>query len=566
MRSKVPMFLLWLSLSLFLPILVVAQSNDVTAEAINQANLRAATDVNAELLGQITVGTRYPVIGQSQFFPWLLLGDPVTRTPLGWVFRDLVTVNGNLSLVIFTEQTVVPGQVPPTLAPTSTPAPADAPNPLPTPTALAVTPAPSTGVTGLVTAEINIRYGPGVDYPRIGVGRAGDVFDIVSRHTQFPWVQIRYPSAPNGVGWVATDLLTIDGNLLNLPSISQLTFDLPTLTPTASVIQQVNVAGATSVPLSPAFAALGDKLWGMMLQAGFQPETSTLGGLFLMNLTTGEAITFGNDVAFSGMSLSKIAILAALYDKFDAPLSLDAAIEVANMMICSENSASNALLARLGDGDMVQGAAYVTDFLRRLGLQNMYLVAPYRITEQATPAPVTAPTTLVDQSRAQPDYSNQITVDDMGQLLAGMYQCAVQNTGPLLNFSEPRFTTGECRQMLDVMSINNLSQPLMMSAGVPDGTRVAHKHGYINDTHGNAGIVFTPGGDYALVTALHAPTWLDFQISFPLIMDMSRETFNYLNPATPQETNRDVFIVPVEECQVATNPIIDELTSINFAG
>jgi len=99
-----------------------------------------------------------------------------------------------------------------------------------------------------------------------------------------------------------------------------------------------------------------------------------------------------------------------------------------------------------------------------------------------------------------------------------------------------------------------------------DGTRVAHKHGYINDTHGNAGIVFTPGGDYALVTALHAPTWLDFQISFPLIMDMSRETFNYLNPATPQETNRDVFIVPVEECQVATNPIIDELTSINFAG
>jgi len=69
-RSKVPMFLLWLSLSLFLPILVVAQSNDVTAEAINQANLRAATDVNAELLGQITIGTRYPVIGQSQFFPW----------------------------------------------------------------------------------------------------------------------------------------------------------------------------------------------------------------------------------------------------------------------------------------------------------------------------------------------------------------------------------------------------------------------------------------------------------------------------------------------------------------
>jgi beta-lactamase class A len=236
------------------------------------------------------------------------------------------------------------------------------------------------------------------------------------------------------------------------------------------------------------------------------------------------------------------------------------------MMICSENSASNALLARLGDGDMLRGAAYVTDFLRRLGLENMYLVAPYRISEQATPAPVTAPTTNVDQSRAQPDYSNQMTVGDMGQLLAGLYQCGVLDSGPFLSFVEPRFTPGECRQMLDVMSINNLGQPLMMSAGVPDGTRVAHKHGYINDTHGNAGIVFTPGGDYALVTALHAPTWLDFQISFPLIMDMSRETYNFLNPDALLETNRDVFIVPVEECQVATNPIIDELTSINYAG
>lgn len=562
MRGKLQIIFLWLILNLLLPMTALGQAVDVTAEAINQANLRATTDVNGELLGSISAGTRYPVIGQSQFFPWALLGDPATRAPIGWVFRDLVNITGSLSQVPFTEQIVVPGQLPATAVLSPTPSVGQTPA-APAPTQ---TPAPSSGVTGLVTAEINIRYGPGVDYPRVGVARAGEVFDILSWHTQFPWVQIRYPAAPNGLAWVAIDLLTIQGNVYNLPSDSQLRFDLPTLTPTAPVIQQVNLAGATAVPISPAFAALGDQLWSMMLEAGFQPETSTLGGLFLMNLTTGEAITFGNDVAFSGMSLSKIAILAALYDKFDAPLSLDAAIEVANMMICSENSASNALLARLGDGDMVRGAAYVTDFLRRLGLQNMYLVAPYRISEQATPAPVTAPTTSVDQTRAQPDYSNQMTVGDMGALLAAIYQCGVQNTGPLLNFTEPRFTAGECRQMLDVMSANNLGQPLMMSAGMPEGIRVAHKHGYINDTHGNAGIAFTPGGDFALVTALHAPTWLDFQISFPLITNMARDTYNYFNPTTPMTTNRDPFIVPVEQCQVTTNPIIDELTSINYAG
>jgi uncharacterized protein YraI/beta-lactamase class A len=562
------LLIVWLLVSLLIPVIVQAQSTDVTAEALNQANLRAAPNVDSELLGSISAGTRYPVIGRSQFFPWLLLADPTTRATLGWVFQDLVTVTGNLNQIGFTEQQVTPGQIPPTVLPSATPgaaSPQNAPA-APTATTVAGTPPPSTGVTGLVTAEINLRYGPGVDYPRIGVARAGDTFDILAWHTQFPWVQVRYPAAPNGLAWVAVDLLTIEGNLYNLPSLSQLTFDLPTLTPTASVIQQVNLAGATAVPISPAFAALGDELWGMMLNAGFQPETSTLGGLFLMNLNSGEAITFGNDVAFSGMSLSKIAILAALYDKFDAPLPLDVAIEVANMMICSENSASNALLARLGDGDMVRGGAYITDFLRRLGLQNMYIVAPYRISAQATPAPVTAPTTGVDQVRAQPDIANQMTVGDMGQLLAGIYQCAIQATGPLLNFTEPRFNPGECRQMLGVMSINNLDQPLMMSAGVPAGTRVAHKHGYINDTHGNAGIVFTPGGDFVLVTALHAPTWLDFQVSFPLITNMARETYNYFNPTTPLDANRDPFIVPVEECQVTTNPIIDELTSINYAG
>ncbi|MBN8639385.1 MAG: hypothetical protein J0M07_28970, partial [Anaerolineae bacterium] len=47
----------------------VSAQTGATAEAIQQANLRAATDVNADLLGQITAGTRYPIVGRSQFYP-----------------------------------------------------------------------------------------------------------------------------------------------------------------------------------------------------------------------------------------------------------------------------------------------------------------------------------------------------------------------------------------------------------------------------------------------------------------------------------------------------------------
>ncbi len=78
---------------------VLAQVNPtgVTAEALGMANLRAAPGTDAELVGQIVSGTRYPVIGRSEFFPWLLLGRVDNAQPLGWVFTELVDVQGNPS-------------------------------------------------------------------------------------------------------------------------------------------------------------------------------------------------------------------------------------------------------------------------------------------------------------------------------------------------------------------------------------------------------------------------------------------------------------------------------------
>ncbi len=552
---------------------VSGQSAGVTAEAIGQANLRAWTDVSSALLGQIVAGTRYPVVGRSIAYPWLLLGDPNTQQPIGWVFRDLVNVTGDISLVPITEINlsngipVITNPVVPTLTlpvvgvalSTPTPAATTAPQIVST-----TTPIPLTGVIGTAQGEINIRYGPGVEYPRIGVARFGDPFQIIGRHTQFPWVQVQYSGAPNGSGWIAIDLLAIQGDIQSVPPISQTRFDLPTLTPTLPAVRPVGYLAATPVPISAGFQALGDQLWGMMLAARFEPETSRLGGLFIANLRSGEALTFGNDIAFSGMSLNKIAILTALYSTLQVPADDATAIEIANMMVCSENSASNKLLARLGNGDATAGAQAVTGFLQSLGLGNMYMVAPFKINPDATPVPVRAPTTNADQVRAQPDIANQMTVDDMGWLLNGLYQCAFSNSGPLLTTLPGAFDQRECRQMIDVMSENNLEQPLLMSAGVPASIRVAHKHGWTADTHGAAGIAFTPGGDYALVVTLHNPTWLDFSESFPLITDISRTVYNYFNPNEPLQQGREPFIVPVQECQVAGMPIINELTSYEF--
>ena len=59
---------------------------------------------------------------------------------------------------------------------------------------------------------------------------------------------------------------------------------------------------------------------------------------------------------------------------------------------------------------------------------------------------------------------------------------------------------------------------------------MAHKHGWIGDTHADASIVFSPGGDFVLVVFLYHPEWLEWEISNPLISDIATATYNFFNP------------------------------------
>lgn len=74
----------------------VGQNTPVTAEAIGAANLRLGPGVEYALLGVITAGKQYPVVGRYPYAPWLLL-DISGR--LGWVYQDLVRVTGDLNTV-----------------------------------------------------------------------------------------------------------------------------------------------------------------------------------------------------------------------------------------------------------------------------------------------------------------------------------------------------------------------------------------------------------------------------------------------------------------------------------
>ncbi|MFN8378602.1 MAG: serine hydrolase [Anaerolineae bacterium] len=571
MTSRRALFLLLLLLAVMTATVAFAQSNPtgVTAEAVGMANVRVSPDIEADLVGQIVAGTRYPVIGRSEFYPWLLLGRVDNAQPLGWVFMELMSVQGNATSVPLSNLVIGAEAIPTVFTPsadvvvqTSPTPPAPGETALPTPTATSV---PAGAATGTVLGEINVRYGPGVDYPRVGVANAGDTLNLVRTHTTLPWVEIQYPASPTGTGWVAVDLIQVNGDLGLLPTTSQTTFALPTLTPTPSPVNPATVLGESNVPISPEFAALGNELFGMMLDAGFDPATSRIGTFFVMNLQTGEAISTGTDVAFSGMSMNKIAILADYYRVLNNPPSDEQANTVAQAMVCSENISTNRMLASIGGGNPYRGAESVSEFLDELGLGDTFIFTPYANDPYITPeAPMTR-VTDVNQRAADPDPFNQLTANETGSLLNSIYQCATNDQGPLIDTFPDQFTQTECRQMLHVMSYNKIGS--LIEVGIPADVQIAHKHGWINDTHGDSAVVFSPGGDYILVVALHNPDWLNFSESAPLIEEMSRTVYNYFNPDAPLLETRTVEgLGDVNACinSLLTSPVVPDLMSATF--
>jgi hypothetical protein len=150
----------------------------------------------------------------------------------------------------------------------------------------------------------------------------------------------------------------------------------------------------------------------------------------------------------------------------------------------------------------------------------------------------------------------------MGWLLEDIYECGYENSGPLIDNFGGQYEPRECRQMLHVMSNNTVDA--LLKSGVPADTRVAHKHGWIPDTHSNAAIFFTPGGNYIVVAMMHQPEWLSFEESLPTMAEMSRMIYNYYNPDTPMTAIRERMIPTTEDCNFAGTPLVNDLMQLTW--
>jgi hypothetical protein len=217
----------------------------------------------------------------------------------------------------------------------------------------------------------------------------------------------------------------------------------------------------------------------------------------------------------------------------EGPPSASQTSYITQTLLTTEPEGPNALLNVIaGQDNPYLGSQLMTESMWRLGLKNTFIAIPYGEgpvdggrTTYETPANTTPglPTA--------PNPAMQTTAEDMGALLAMLYYCAQGSGGPLLAAYSEQITPEECQSILDVMQQNRIGS--LIEEGVPPGTPIAHRHAWIGDTHGDAGIIYSPGGDYVLVEILYQQDWLPWERSSPLMADISRATYNYFNFDNP---------------------------------
>ncbi|MBX7250655.1 MAG: class A beta-lactamase-related serine hydrolase [Candidatus Promineofilum sp.] len=260
------------------------------------------------------------------------------------------------------------------------------------------------------------------------------------------------------------------------------------------------------------------------------------GSVYVLDLQTGEEVRINSDVAVSGLSILKIAIFVEAYRTLDQPPNDYERQLFIDTATASSNHAANLLLHIIaGEENTYAGAEALTEGMHEMGMVNSFMAIPYDAqVVPSRPSTYATPANERTDVNTNPDPTMQTTAEDIGYLLGMLYYCA-RGEGGLLAIYPGEITQDECQAIVDLM-VQNVEGNLIRY-GVPEtaDVRVSHKHGWSFNEHGDAGIVYSPGGDYVIYTLLAQPEndWLMSEYSFPILREISRTAYNYFNPDAP---------------------------------
>lgn len=248
-------------------------------------------------------------------------------------------------------------------------------------------------------------------------------------------------------------------------------------------------------------------------------------------LNQGQEIETEPDVAVTASSTIKIPILVSVMLKNGTkPLDARTTDMITNMIKKSENPPSDALMAEL---DSLRGPLVVTADMKKIGLTNTFIAGFFEPGSPLLERIVTPANQRLDVY-TDPDPYNQTTASDMGMLLADIYQCATSGGGALAAAFPERINQASCQQIVGFLAQDKIG--VLFEAGVPGGTQVAHKHGWVVDvTTGymknvsDAAIIYTPGGNYVLTLYTYHPQQIIFDDINALFANLAQITYNYYN-------------------------------------
>lgn len=261
---------------------------------------------------------------------------------------------------------------------------------------------------------------------------------------------------------------------------------------------------------------------------------------YVQDLQTGETVAYNADTVFSGASVMKVPIMIFVYSRLGA-LDEQQKGWLEKVVIDSENLEANALLAAAVGGEgteaALEGVNQMSEMLKSLGLEHTYQLIPYESGEwliQNSLLPQGGPAREGEPPYTTPDGYVRTTPREMGTVFVMLDECT-QGKGALLEIPDSKLTPDLCREM--VAWLERPHDQERMVAGLPAGTKVAHKGGWIDDMQSDVGIVDSPGGRY--VAAIYV--WTDGYVTnvyatpSPYLGDFSHTIYTFFNPVPLDE-------------------------------
>lgn len=268
-------------------------------------------------------------------------------------------------------------------------------------------------------------------------------------------------------------------------------------------------------------------------------EFNGLADVYLLDLQTaqethfalnqGEKISVEPDIAYTASSIIKIPIMVSVFRRVGENIDPETQRLLSEMITKSGNETADWLMDRVIEPD--RAPLEVAKDMQALGLENTFLAGYFSLGSPLLER-IETPANQRPDINTDPDPYSQTTPTDIGMLLQDIYLCAQNGGGTLFAVFPGQFTQTECQTMITLLVNNKL--PSLLTAGIPEGTQIAHKHGWVStngiiNTIGDAGIIYTPGGNYILVVFLHHPDQLVWEPASKLIADLSRAVYNYYN-------------------------------------